>query len=53
MAIPWVVFSNNGIELLRYSLHGEMEGEREQTVALLAYEYGVDEQDIDCTVVVR
>lgn len=49
----WVVFSCDGVELLRYSLVGESEGEREETIALLAYENGVEEDEIDWDVVVR
>lgn len=53
MARAWVVFSHDGIELLRYTLFGEGEGEREETIAFLAYENGIPENDIECDVVIR
>ena len=38
-------------ELLRYSLKGESEGEREATAELLAYENGLDVSDIGIRVI--
>lgn len=42
----WVVFFHNNRELLRYSLLGESEGEREETIQLLAYENNIPAEEI-------
>lgn len=47
----WVVFVYKGIELLRYTLRGEGEGEREETISLLAYENGIQEEEIESCIV--
>ena len=46
MGRMWVIFYTGNRELLRYSLQGEAEGEREATVGLLAYENGIPESEI-------
>lgn len=51
MSKKWVVFFHNMRELLRYSLNGESEGEREETIALLAYERGIPEEEIGWKIV--
>lgn len=51
MARLWVVFFWNDRELLRYTLRGESEGEREETIKLLAYENGIPEEEISFNVV--
>ena len=47
----WVVFFHGTKELLRYSLYGESEGEREKTIALLAYEKDIPEEEIGWKIV--
>lgn len=42
----WVIFFWQDRELLRYSLIGEMEGEREETINLLAYENEIPAEEI-------
>lgn len=49
----YVIFFIDDRELLRYSLQGEGEGEREATAELLAYENGVDVSQIDFVVAPR
>ena len=51
MACKWVVFSICGRELLRYSLSGESEGEREDTIAILAYETGFPKEEIEVDII--
>lgn len=53
MLKEWVIFYTGDIELLRYSLRGEGEGEREATIGLLAYERGIPEEEICWDVEVR
>ena len=53
MKKAWVIFFHNNRELLRYSLAGETEGERESTIELLAYENGLEPCEISFAVVVR
>lgn len=53
MKREWVVFFAEGRELLRYTLRGESEGEREATIGLLAYENGLDESEIYFAIVTR
>lgn len=53
MAKMWVVFFYENRELLRYTLRGEAEGEREETIKLLAYENGIPEEEIKFAVVTR
>ena len=48
MVRQWVVFICDGIELMRYTLVGECEGEREETISLLAYENDISEDEIEC-----
>jgi len=38
---PWLVYFLGGKEILRYSLRGTFQGERDATVKLLASEYDV------------
>lgn len=49
----YVIFSLDDRELLRYSLQGEADGERQATAELLAYENGVDVSEIGFAVVTR
>lgn len=51
MAREWVVFFRGDVELMRYTLREEMEGEREETIKLLAYENGIPEEEISFDVV--
>ena len=46
----WVVFFWEDKELLRYSLYGEMEDERMETIRLLAYENDIPEEEIGYTI---
>ena len=46
MIKQWVVFILDMKEIARYTLADEMEGEREATIGLLAYENGVSEEEI-------
>jgi len=48
---PYVVFYWRDIELFRYTLYGEGEGEREATAGLLAYEKDIPEEEIEWAVV--
>ena len=50
MGRTWVIFYFEDRELLRYSLFGEFEGEREETINLLAYENDIPVEEI-CWVV--
>ena len=43
----WVVFSIRGRELCRYSIKGTFTGEMEATVELLAYENGIEADEIE------
>lgn len=42
----WIVFRLNGRVLCKYSIKGTFLGEMEATLELLAYDNGVDPQDI-------
>lgn len=46
----WVIFYWQDRELLRYSMFGEFDGEREATIELLAYENDIPAEEI-CWVV--
>ena len=48
---PYVVFYWQDRELLRYTLFGECEGEREETAGLLAYEQDIPVEEIEWAVV--
>lgn len=49
----WVVFFWNEAELMSYTLRGEMEGEREETIKLLSYMFNIPENEIGFKVVAR
>ena len=53
MKKAWVIFFHKDRELLRYSLFGESEGERQSTIELLAYENGLEPSEISFAIVVR
>ena len=53
MAREWVVFFHENVELMRYTLRGEMEGEREETIKLLSYMFNIPETEIEFSVVTR
>nr|WP_325297192.1 hypothetical protein [uncultured Dysosmobacter sp.] len=46
MTEPWLVFYHQGKELLAYTLRGTFPGERQDTIALLAAERGIDPAEI-------
>ena len=46
----YVVFYWQDVELLRYALFGECEGEREETAGLLAYEHDIPVEEIEWAV---
>lgn len=46
----FVIFYYEDRELLRYSLFGEEDGEREETINLLAYENDIPAEEICWTV---
>lgn len=43
----WVVFYHNRHEMAAYTLKGTFPGELEETKSLLAYEYGIEKEDIE------
>lgn len=51
MKRKWVVFFFGGRELLRYTLIGEGEDEREATIQMLAWENGIPEEEIQYAIV--
>lgn len=51
MRHKWVVFFYEDRELLRYTLYGEAEGEREETMQMLAYENGIPADEIGWTII--
>ena len=53
MSRVWVVFFRGDVELMRYTLRGEMEGEREETIKLLSYMYNIPENEIEFNIVTR
>ncbi len=46
----WLVFRHDGEELCSYTLRGTFPGERAETKKLLAFEKGIPEEEITCTV---
>lgn len=46
----WLVFYCGGEEVLAYTVSGTFPGEMEETREQLAYELGVDPDDITCRV---
>lgn len=53
MARKWVVFFRGDVELMCYTLRGEMEGEREETIKLLSYMLNIPEDEIEFNIVTR
>lgn len=48
----WLVFMHGDRELLRYTSDHEFEGEREATIAMLAYEKHIPKEEITVKAVV-
>lgn len=49
----WLIFRHEGRELFRYTIRGTFPGEREETINLLAYENGIQAEEIICTIETR
>ena len=49
----WLVFYYEGKEICSYTVAGTFAGEKEETIKLLAYERGIPEQEIVCSIVKR
>ena len=49
----WLVFYHEGKEICSYTVAGTFAGEKEETIKLLAYEKGIPEQEIVCSIVKR
>lgn len=49
----WLVFTHEGKELCSYTIRGTFPGEKEETIKLLAYENGIPENEIVCSIVKR
>ena len=50
---PWIVFMLDGKEICAYSAKETFAGELEETVGLLAFEYGCSKEDIKVKGVMR
>lgn len=50
MREKWLVFYHEGREICAYTLRGTFQGEREDTIALLAHERGIPAEEITCQV---
>lgn len=46
----WLVFYHEGKELCSYTLRGTFEGERDETIKLLAAERGIPAEEITCRI---
>ena len=51
MKRKWVVFYYEDKELLRYTLLGEGENEREETIKMLAWENDIPENEIEYAII--
>lgn len=46
MREDWLVFYHDGEEIGSYTIRGTFQGEREETIALLAHEKGIPPEEI-------
>lgn len=49
----YLVFSHAGKELCSYTIRGTFDGEKDETIKLLAYQNGIPEKEISCEIVQR